>query len=170
VTSPTAQKPARPWWRWPLQILLLLLIIYAIGQYRSRDLPAGRAPLFSGLDLDGNEISLQQYQGRPLLLHFWASWCHICRLEQGSINRLARDYPVVTVASQSGTRADVAAHMQEQELDFPVLVDTDGVLAKLYEIRGFPTTFIIDASGQIVDAEVGYTTGPGLELRLWLAE
>jgi thiol-disulfide isomerase/thioredoxin len=166
--SDSKQVKQRRWWRWPLEILLILLVFFAIQQYRSADLPEGRAPLISGLSLTGQEISLEQYRGQPLLLHFWASWCHICRLEQDSINALAKDYPVLTIASQSGGRQEVAAYMQEHNLDFPVLLDPDGVFTKLYEIRGFPTTFIIDAKGDIADAEVGYTTGLGLKFRLWL--
>jgi peroxiredoxin len=167
--SSNKQAKRRRWWWWPLEILLILLIFLAVQHYRAADLPRGQAPLISGLSLSGQAISLEQFRGQPMLLHFWASWCHICRLEQDSINDLAGNYPVLTIASQSGSREEVAAYMQEHGLDFPVLVDPDGAFTKLYEIRGFPTTFIIDASGAIADAEVGFTTGMGLRFRLWLA-
>ena len=167
--SDNKQPKRRRWWQWPLEILLILLIIFAVQQYRTADLPQGKAPLISGLTLDGREVSLEQYRGKPMLLHFWASWCSICRLEQGSINELAKNYPVLTVASQSGSRKEVAAYMQEHELDFPVLVDPGGAFMALYEIRGVPTTFFIDSDGNIADAEIGYTTGMGLRFRLWLA-
>jgi len=167
--SDDKQAKRRRWWWWPLEILLIFLIFFAIQQYRSADLPEGQAPLISGLTLSGQEVSLEQYRGKPLLLHFWASWCGICRLEQGSINDLAKQYPVLTIASQSGSRQEVAAYMQEHGLDFPVLVDPDGDFTQLYEIRGFPTTFFIDSDGNIADTEIGYTTGLGLKFRLWLA-
>ena len=102
-------------------------------------------------------------------MHFWASWCPICRAEQGSIEALARDYPAVTVAMQSGSDEEVARYMQKEALGLPVLNDPEGMLAAQWGVRGVPASFIVDGAGQIRFVEVGYTTEIGLRLRLWLA-
>ena len=104
-----------------------------------------------------------------MLVHFWATWCPICRAEQGSIDALARDTPVITVAMQSGDRNAVVQHLRKEELNFPVLNDPDGVIAAQWGVRAVPASFIVDGAGQIRYVEVGYTTGIGLRLRLWLA-
>jgi peroxiredoxin len=130
---------------------------------------SGQAPPLQGRGLDGAEIALVAQRGRPVLVHFWASWCPVCRLEQGSINRIARDHAVITVAMQSGSRDEVAAYMTAHGLRFPVVVDPSGDLAARYGVRGVPSSFIVDASGRVRAVETGYTTLLGLSLRLWLA-
>jgi hypothetical protein len=63
----------------------------------------------------------------------------------------------------------VRSYLGERGLDFPVLVDPDGRLAGRYGVRGVPTTLVIGPEGRIRSREVGYTTGLGLRLRLWMA-
>ena len=105
-----------------------------------------------------------------MLVHFWATWCPICRAEQGSIAAIAHDYPnVITVAMQSGTPQEVSRHMHEQGIDFPVVNDQDGMLSGAWGVHAVPVSFIIAPDGQVRFIEVGYTTGIGLRLRLWLA-
>jgi thiol-disulfide isomerase/thioredoxin len=114
--------------------------------------------------LDQSPFDIQQLKGQPFLLHFWASWCPVCRLEEGSIDALAKDYPVITVASWSD---DVASYMEENKLSFPVLSDPDGDLAAVYGIKGVPASFFVDAQGRIQFVEIGYTSEIGFRLRLW---
>jgi thiol-disulfide isomerase/thioredoxin len=102
-------------------------------------------------------------------VHFWATWCPSCRLEHGTIQRLSQEHPVVTVAMQSGDAADVAAYLQERGLSFPVRLDERGEAAARWGVRGVPTTFVVDADGQIRFVTTGFTTDVGLRLRLWLA-
>ncbi|WP_126456517.1 protein disulfide oxidoreductase [Sulfuriflexus mobilis] len=169
----SSAKPTRGrhrFWR-PLliQVILILIVFSAVQAWQARHAPKGAAPLIAGQLLDGRQLSLADYQGQVVLVHFWASWCPICRFEQGSIESIAKDYPVISLASQSGDAAAVAAYVQEQDLKIPVLVDEDGELANLYGVRGFPASYIIDAEGQIADVEVGYTSEWGLRARLFVA-
>jgi thiol-disulfide isomerase/thioredoxin len=125
--------------------------------------------VLAGVQLDGKPVALDAFAGRPVLVHFWATWCPICRAEQGSIDALARDTPVITVAMQSGDRDAVVQHLRNETLSFPVLNDPDGVIAAQWGVRAVPASFIVDGAGRIRYVEVGYTTGIGLRLRLWLA-
>ena len=104
-----------------------------------------------------------------MLVHFWATWCPVCRAEQDTIEALAKDHPTVTVAMQSGAAAVVAEHLNKEALSFPVLNDPDGAISAEWGVRAVPTSFVVDGAGQIRFVEVGYTTGLGLRLRLWLA-
>jgi thiol-disulfide isomerase/thioredoxin len=118
--------------------------------------------------LSGEPVQLPDAKG-PTLVHFWATWCSICRLEKGSIDSIATDHRVVAIASQSGTRHEVAEHVEKNGITVPVLVDESGELARKFGVKAFPTSFVVDAQGNIVDIEVGYTTEWGLRWRLWRA-
>ncbi len=148
---------------------MVLLLVLGVRAWQQSGVASGPAPALTGVLLDGKPVALTAFAGRPVLVHFWATWCPICRAEQGSIEALARDTPVITVAMQSGAHAAVAQHMRNETLSFPVLNDPDGVLATQWGVRAVPASFIVDGAGQIRYVEVGYTTGIGLRLRLWLA-
>jgi thiol-disulfide isomerase/thioredoxin len=118
----------------------------------------------------GQPYTLAARPGKPVLVHFWATWCPVCRAEQGSIAAIAHDHAdVITVAMQSGTAEQVSRHMLEQGIAFPVLNDSDGRLSGAWGVHAVPASFIISPDGQVRFIEVGYTTGIGLRLRLWLA-
>ena len=167
MSTPTPKK--RRWQLWLRDLGLLLLAVVAIQWWQTRDAASGMAPPLAGRLLDGGLVSLESYRGRPLLVHFWATWCPVCRVEEGSIDDLARDYPVLTVASNSGTAAEVAAYLKQQGLRFPVLLDESGDAGRRWGVRGVPASFIVDPDGEIAHVAVGYTTGLGLRVRLWLA-
>jgi thiol-disulfide isomerase/thioredoxin len=157
------------YWPWLRDGALILSVVLAIRLYQQRDLPRGAAPVLSGADLAGTPVSLADYRGKPVLLHFWATWCGVCRAEQSSIDALARDLPVLTVASQSGGPQEVGRYVEEHGVVPRVLIDPTSALATRYGVRSFPTTFVLDSHGDIRFREVGYTTQLGMRARMWLA-
>ena len=145
-------------------------IVLGVRAWHKRDTVSGPAPALQGITLTGQTYILPAHPGHPVLVHFLATWCPVCRAEQGSIAAIAHDDPhVITVAMQSGKSEEIAKYMQEQGIDFPVVNDADGSLSSAWGITGVPASFIIAPGGQIRYVEVGYTTGIGLRLRLWLA-
>jgi hypothetical protein len=76
---------------------------------------------------------------------------------------------VLTVALQSGGADEVRSHLGKAGVDLPVILDPHGELAAAYGVRGVPASFVLDGTGHIRFVEMGYTTGPGLRLRLWWA-
>jgi thiol-disulfide isomerase/thioredoxin len=153
-----------------IQILLFVLLIAGIRFWQQRDMATGAAPMLQGMTLAGQPYSLPAHPDRPVMVHFWATWCPICRTEQSSIADIASDYPnAITVAMQSGKSDAVANHMREQGIEFPVVNDPDGSIARAWGVHAVPVSFIIAPDGKIRFVEVGYTTGIGLRLRLWLA-
>ena len=159
----------RPWLRRSIEVLIILLIFLAVHAWQTRNTPQGLAPVIEGTLLDGTSVSLQQYRGKPMLLHFWATWCPICGLEQQSIDALADDYTVLTVAMDEASTQEIRTYMNKKNVDYPVLHDPDSTIAQRYAITGVPSSFIVDPAGQIRFVEIGYTTGIGLRLRLWWA-
>jgi len=149
-------------------LIAFLVVFFGVRAYQHRDIASGQAPVLSGQTLNGQSFS-SATADKPILVHFWASWCRICRFEQNSIDAIARDYPVITVAMQSGSDQEVARHVQEQGLGFSVINDEAGDISRRFGIKVVPTTFIIDASGRIRFIEVGYSSEAGLRTRLWLA-
>lgn len=160
---------ARKFLREALILLVAMLVVaIALNLYNTRNLAKGLAPVLKAQTIDGMPVDTSRIE-RPTMIHFWATWCPICALEQGSIDSLADDYDVITVAMQSGDADAIRAFMQEEGLDYPVIADDAGVLAQQWSVRGVPTSFILAPGGEIRFTEVGFTTGAGLRARLWWA-
>ncbi len=170
VNTADRTHPLKIWGRRALNVLLFAALIAGIRAWQHRDMASGSAPPLQGVLLDGRAYTLAAKPGEPVLVHFWATWCPVCRAEQGSIESIAHDHAnVITVAMQSKGPQDVARHLAEQGLHFPVVNDPDGRLSAGWGVHAVPASFIIDADGQVRFIEVGYTTEIGLRLRLWLA-
>ena len=159
----------RRWPRWLLELAIVALAVLLLQAWLTRDAPRGPAPAIRGSLLDGTPVTLAGMRGKPVLVHFWATWCPICRLEEDSIDALAEDHQVITIATTSGEAAEVRSYLQQNGLGFPVLLDETGEVGRAWGVKGVPASFIIDADGDIAHATVGYSTGIGLRLRLWLA-
>lgn len=169
--SPT--RPARRWPRWLLEAGLFLAALLAIQAWQQRDVAKGPAPAILGTLADGQAFDLAAWRaghpGRPVALHFWAEWCPICTAEEGSVTSVMADWPVLSVAMQSGTADQVAGHLKARGLAWPALVDADGRIAAAYGLKGVPAFIVIDGGGTIRSVSTGYTSEMGMRLRLWWA-
>ncbi|WP_272876304.1 redoxin family protein [Allochromatium tepidum] len=113
--SDSASAPSTPtvlqrWGRrlggWPVNLLLIVAIVVGVQWWQGRTLVTGEAPPLVGVTLEGTPIDLADRRGRPVLVHFWATWCPVCRITDGTIDAIAEDHAVVTVALQSGTEEE----------------------------------------------------------------
>ena len=156
--------------KWSGEILLLAIAALLIHLWQTRGTATGEAPELSGRLLDGSEYTLEQTADSPRLVHFWATWCPVCRLEMETINELSKSSSVITVALKSGDNRDIADYLKQNDLQFPVISDPLGQLADRWGVQGVPSSFILDEEGLIRFVEVGYTTSLGLRLRLWWSE
>ena len=157
------------YYRWLVDLTLILIVLSAIRFWMQRDVVSGTAPNINKVMLDGQHFDLYQNSKRPILVHFWATWCPVCKLEQSNIENIAKDHPVITIAMQSGDNEELSEFMRQEKLSFKVINDESGVLSQSYNIRGVPVSFIVNKENQIKFVEVGYTTELGLRLRLWWA-
>jgi thiol-disulfide isomerase/thioredoxin len=158
------------WLRLAVEIISILLVLLAVRAWMQRGMVDGVVPELEGRLLNEEHYSLLTDNRRPLLVHFWASWCPVCKLEQESVQAISDDHPVITIAMQSGEASEVAKYMQQEGLRFSVLNDPNGMLARRFGVRAVPSSFIVADNNTIVFRETGYTTGIGLRLRLWLAQ
>ena len=120
------------------------------------------------VDTHGKTIDLSSYKGEPLVIHFWATWCPTCKLEASNIDDLSKDYNVVSIAVTSGSNEMINTFMEKRQLNYKVISDAEGNLAKKFNIQGYPTTLIYTKKGKLKFAEVGYSTTVGLKARLHL--
>ncbi len=165
--SPT---PGRRVLRWASELLGLLLVLFLVHLWQTRDLVVGDAPALVGETLAGENFDLSAVGNRPVLIHFWATWCPVCGVEADSIDSLSQAYPVITVAMQSGSAREVREHLQAHDLGFNTINDADGRIATDWHVKGLPTSYIVDKDMKIRFVTVGYTPELTLRLRLWLSE
>jgi peroxiredoxin len=172
VEPPSKQSTNKRWrlLRWLAEGLIFFLVIYLIHLWQTKDSLQGAAPPLDAPLLSGGHFSLEQRAEKPLLVYFWATWCPVCGLTSGNVDALAQDHVVITIAMQSGGSADVAQHLAEKDLEFPVIMDPEGEIAKAWGVQGVPTFYVLDAENQIRHVSVGYTSTPGLVTRMWLAD
>ena len=126
---------------------------------------------FTLTDQYGETHTFSDYKGKTVFLNFWATWCPPCKSEMPDIQALYEKYGenegdliVLGVANpktdempnnQDGTVEEVTDYLEENGLTFPVVMDTTGELFYWYGISAFPTTFMIDANGNVY----GYVSG-----------
>ncbi|MCL4257191.1 MAG: TlpA family protein disulfide reductase [Anaerolineales bacterium] len=114
------------------------------------------APEFVLPNLDGEQVRLSDLRGQRVLLNFWATWCGPCRQEMPAIQARYTHGDFAVLAVDFGeTRQQVQRFIDEIGVDLPVLLDADGSVQELYRVRGYPTTFFIDAQGVIRFFHIG---------------
>ena len=123
---------------------------------------AETVPDFRLLDRAGTPRSLQEWQGRSLIVNFWATWCAPCRREIPLLQRIARDraadgFEVVGIAVDF--RDKVLAYADEMNIEYPLLIGEqdalDAAAAFGVDAIGFPFTIFTDAQGRVVAAQMG---------------
>ena len=132
----------------------------------------GAAPAFSTVDLDGRPVSLADYNGKAVLLNFWASWCVPCRKEFPLLKGVdGNGVQVLGVVFQDTSDA-AAAFMKEQQATWPGLQDPGGRIADDYDVGfrpGLPVTVLIDRQGRLAERHVGELRQENLDHLLALA-
>ena len=145
-------------------IVLLVIVLNIVSYYKSIDLNKEKLDIKTFTLIDGSEFNVQN--DKPILINFWATWCPVCKLEESSIEKISKDFQVVTIATQSGSNAEVKEYLNKNNLSFMVVNDEDGTLAQKFNIKAYPTTFIYDKNQNLKFSEVGYSSYFGLYLRL----
>ena len=125
--------------------------------------PASPAPDFTLRQMSGPNLRLQEQRGQVVLVNFWATWCGPCREEMPHMNRLYEKYRAsgfvllgVNVDEDPRNAAGVASKLG---LKFPVLLDTDKKVSRLYELATMPSTVLIDRDGRVRYVHRGYLDG-----------
>jgi len=124
------------------------------------------SPDFKLQSIFGDEVILSQFKGSPVLINFWATWCQPCQIEMPYIqNRFEQYTPnlVVLAVDFDEPVSTVQKFVKEQNLTFDVLLDSGGRIQELYQIRGYPTTYFVDAEGIIRVIHIGFMSESQLD-------
>ena len=137
------------------------LIAYGATRYLRKELfpveLGSEAPDFAALTLDSipREKHLADYRGEVVMINVWATWCLPCRVEMPSIEALYKAYGpkglrILAVSiDDPGTESTIRAFVKQYGLTFEVLHDPRGMISDLYDIQGYPETFIVGRDGVI---------------------
>ena len=123
------------------------------------------APALAGIDpINGKQVSLARWNGKPLLVNIWGSWCHPCRDEAPHLRRFAAKHPSAILGidvedSKQGARA----FYRRYGLSYPSIFDPKDVLVSRLGSSGSPTTYFLDRRHRVVAILVGAGTLPLFE-------
>jgi len=123
-----------------------------VNRELSAPLPGYRAPDFTLLDLNGNEVALRSFRGRPVLVNFWATWCPPCRKEMPDLQAFHEKYgdKVALIGINWGEdKNEVEDFLKKFGITYPNLLDANGKIFALYRLTGLPSSFWIDEEGII---------------------
>ena len=126
------------------------------------------APVFELPDLAGRSVSLGQYQGRIVLLDFWATWCGPCRLSMPLLEDLQKEYPndlVLLAVNLQEPPDDVRRYVDRQRIRSRVLLDQEGRVGGAYGSESIPMQVLIDQKGIIRHVQVGFSPSMGARLK-----
>jgi peroxiredoxin len=130
--------------------------------------PGQPAPDFGLPTLGGETVRLSDLKGQVVLVNLWATWCPPCKAEMPMINDFYQAHQeagfTALMANVQEEGSTVRAFIEANGFTFPVLLDSQGELMRLYGVRGLPTTFIIDRNGQVRHIQTGAITQAELEM------
>jgi thiol-disulfide isomerase/thioredoxin len=125
---------------------------------------------FTLADLDGNDVSLNDFRGQPVFINFWASWCGPCRDEMPDMEEVYQKYKdaglVILGVNIEEAEADVRQFVLEGGYSWTFLLDSEAQVADLYDVNGIPSSFFIDKDGIIRDAHRGTLSVSRMETKL----
>ncbi len=150
-----------------LSVLVLLAALFILG-YFVKDREPGkkvigtgdRAPDFHLQTPEGKVVSLSDFRGKVVMVHFWATWCPPCVEEIPTLDSLYRtlagkDFEMLAISVDEGGPEAVAPFIQKNKLHLPVLFDPDRRIAGLYGTYKFPETYIVDRKGVVRHKVIG---------------
>lgn len=132
-----------------------------VDEDKNEDKDKVKVPDFTLKNLDGEEVKLSDYKGKIVLINFWATWCPPCDREMPHLEKLYNEYKdelVILAVDVQESKKTVKKYVEKKGLTFPVLLDTDGRVAREYYVAAFPTSYFVDADGYFVERVQGGRT------------
>jgi thiol-disulfide isomerase/thioredoxin len=146
-------------------------LVAAMGAAALATIPegVGQLPALALPGLDGKDVALGSFRGKPTFVNLWATWCPPCRAELPALQRAQAEHPEVNFVfvdqAESGDR--VQSFLTAQRLPLKnVLLDTAGQAGAQLGSRALPTTLVFDAHGRLVATRVGQLSGATLAQQL----
>lgn len=162
-------RPVAPWLRY-VPFLVLIGFLAAALLYRenldARAEVGAPAPNFTLETLEGEQVSLAAFAGRPVIINFWTTWCPECKDEMPALEAFHRrwgDEIVLLGVNMRETPGLVRPFVAEHQATYPILLDRFERVSRLYRVTGVPETWLIDRNGIAVARYIGPLTHQHLE-------
>jgi len=114
----------------------------------------------SGASSVAEPLDLARYRGQVVIVDFWASWCKPCRQSIPWLNTMRERYGAsgltIIGVNVDAERGDADRFLRDVPIEFEIVFDPDGTLAKQFKVQAMPTSFVVDRSGKIVDTHLGF--------------
>src|SRR5690625_658646 len=138
---------------------LSILAIGLGGLHLLNDMPGKSLGHIALTELDTGEIvQLRDFQGKPIVINLWATWCPPCRREMPVLEKAQQEYADVhfIFANQREPANIIERYLSQESLELQnVVMDSSAVLAQEVDSTGLPTTLFLDAKGRVVDVRLG---------------
>jgi peroxiredoxin len=157
-----------------IELGLFVGLYLAMTTFQERHLLAKGTlpPNFTLMSVDGSEVSLDSLHGKRVVLHFWATWCGVCRQEFGALDAVRRglgpDEALVTIVADGEDRERIRKFVATEHLLYPVLLGSEDVV-HAFHVSAFPTNYFLDKAGRITGHTVGMSTRVSVAARLALS-
>jgi thiol-disulfide isomerase/thioredoxin len=117
----------------------------------------GPAPTLTLKTLEGEEITLEKWRGKGIILNFWATWCYPCRIEMPDLAAVheANEDIIVVGVNYFEDAEKARAFREEYNLPFPIILDEKGWLIGEMNVKALPTTYFINPEGQLIGSHIG---------------
>ncbi|MGO0060953.1 thiol-disulfide oxidoreductase ResA [Brevibacillus fluminis] len=158
-------KRKRLWMRVAILGVLLGALVFAVYSSFAKDnkeIKIGmQAPNFSleQLNANGKELKLSDLKGKGVVLNFWGSWCEPCKAEfpelEKQYQRYKADGIVIVGVNISETPLAIQQFVDQYRVSFPILMDRQSEITRIYQIGPIPTTFFINKDGIVQDQFIG---------------
>ncbi len=145
------------------RLLAVAALAVAVGGAGAAVTPSAGAPDFTLPSLDGPNLRLQEQRGHVVMINFWATWCGPCRVEMPHLSRLYEKYRgsgFTVLAVNIDEDPHKAASLAKQlGMKFPVLLDREKKVSRLYDLSTMPSTVLVDRDGRVRYVHRGYRDG-----------
>lgn len=136
------------------------------------DLKGEKAPEWVLNNTEGNKVRASDFEGKVLIVNFWATWCPACRHEIPDLVKLQKEhdgkaFTIIGIAIDAGETNEIKAFIKEKGINYPVLRSDKDVIHQFENVPYIPTLFLINRKGIIVDVIVGSVDFKELEKRVY---
>lgn len=146
---------------WSLVIVLMTTLSFNLIEPTQNERVTNKAIDFELATLDGKRVQLSDYEGKKVILNFWATWCPPCKAEMPHLQKFYEEHQeeveliAVNLASIDHGKEALRNFIEEYGLTFPIPLDENGEMRGSYEAFTIPTSYFIDSEGRIVEKVVG---------------